>query len=222
MALVKDVINSTVFMPFVSIYSFDRMMKHDENSVDYLLLEWIVAIECIHSVNIDGLRVRKIYPIFFGKIYEENMRKNVFSVEKFIYVLIEKIPEIVPTLTLKKAHEMLLKYDIEITPVFNNKSTVKDIVVRIAKYIGKEFEGKIDKKIVVKTIYEINLLAKNNENDKIKEKLKVENNINNKQMNCINYKSHDIGLLIIIYFIYILYGVSVNFFILYIIYIYIF
>jgi hypothetical protein len=38
MALVKGIINTTVFVPFVSAFSFDRMIVHNETLVDYLLL----------------------------------------------------------------------------------------------------------------------------------------------------------------------------------------
>jgi hypothetical protein len=36
-------------LPVVSLDALDRVLRHDATKVDYMLLEWVMALECFHS-----------------------------------------------------------------------------------------------------------------------------------------------------------------------------
>jgi hypothetical protein len=60
----KALCNSTVITPIVSIEALHRMAEHDPSTVDNVLLEWILSLECCSN---KASRVLAVYPILIGK-----------------------------------------------------------------------------------------------------------------------------------------------------------
>ena len=125
MAFASALINSSVVVPVLSSDTLDRMSKHDPTKDDNVLIEWILAIECLAS---DKSRVERVFPIFFKR---DSM--------KFLSIdgLPQALPETVPLQSIKIAKAALAAHDPPITPRDSIDSlTVRQIVLEIYKSNG--------------------------------------------------------------------------------------
>lgn len=73
-------IKTTVVMPLFSIDALERMFKHDKRYPDNVLLEWIMANECLEASNSGSVttNVKTIYPIFFGERVKNATTGDIF------------------------------------------------------------------------------------------------------------------------------------------------
>ena len=58
----RALIRSRVIVPVVSKFALERMVDHDGDVEDNVLIEWIIALECVNATY-DGPRISKIYPV---------------------------------------------------------------------------------------------------------------------------------------------------------------
>ena len=102
-------IKSSVVMPLFSMGAFEKMKTHDAKLPDNVLLEWIIAHECLEARKKGDTisRITSIYPILFGK-------RTKVAVTGEIHVdpinwgqLTGQLPDVAPTATIIKVKEIL-------------------------------------------------------------------------------------------------------------------
>ena len=119
----KALINSTIFAPVISTSILQTLETHNPTYEDNVLIEWILALECmenpIHS------KMRGIYPLIFGE------RKSVGAL--FTEEVIDRLPEIIP-IASTEAVKILLEENGIIHSSSLTKRTVRDVVRELRKY----------------------------------------------------------------------------------------
>ena len=124
----KALINSTVFLPVVCSSALSRMLSHDPAKEDNVLIEWMLALECmqdpIHS------KMRGIYPLMFGERNDDGSVRDLFAER-----VIDSLPEIIPTASIEVAQSLLDENGITVSSSLATH-TVRGVVKEISKYIG--------------------------------------------------------------------------------------
>ena len=124
----KSLINSTIVVPILCTTALQKMLAHDDTCEDNVLIEWMLALECmqdpIHS------KMRGIYPLMFGE------RKDDGSVgDLFAEGVIDRLPDIVPIASRKIVRRLLEENGVMVSSTLTN-STVRGIVKEVCKYLG--------------------------------------------------------------------------------------
>ena len=96
----KALINSSILLPFLCAVALQKMLAHDPICEDNVLIEWILALECmqdpIHS------ELRGIYPLMLGE------RKQDGSVgDLFAEGVIDRLPDIILTASIEVVRSLL-------------------------------------------------------------------------------------------------------------------
>lgn len=130
---VKFLSKSTIFIPVFSVGLVNKMMKQDSSKVDYILLEWICALEGLKSKK--HSRINVIFPL-----------KRDSSTDKLLSVLnSEEFHDSIPHATLEKAEILLIQLKLfSKAPNGFHSKTVKSIVTEISEY-NKDFDFVDDK-----------------------------------------------------------------------------
>ena len=120
-------INSAVFVPIVCSSALARMYNHNPEEEDNVLIEWMLALECmkdqIHS------KMRGVYPIIFG---EWNRAGSVGNLSDD---LIDRLPQLVPMASIRIATSLLTEKNVNVSSSLNY-ITVRDVVKEIKKFNG--------------------------------------------------------------------------------------
>jgi len=120
----KAIVNSTVFVPILCPSALQRMLCHDPSEEDNVLIEWMLALECMsdqaHSM------IRGIYPFVFGERKEDGTVGNLFAEG-----VIDRLPEIEPTESIKAVRKLLGN-----NTSFSPNYTVRSTVAAIKRYNG--------------------------------------------------------------------------------------
>ena len=126
----KSLINSTILVPMLTTDSLQKMLSHNPEEEDNVLIEWMLALECmqdpIHS------KIRGIYPLMFGGRREDGSRGFLFS-EK----IISKLPDIIPKASMIAVRSILNENAINIGTQFDCL-TVRSVVLELTKYLGSD------------------------------------------------------------------------------------
>jgi len=127
-AYAKALINSSIVVPFLSAAALRNMLNHDPNEEDNLLIEWILALECMKYLT--QSKVRAIYPLFFGESDANGSVGNLFDER-----VINELPDIVPRASIDVAKRLLEENGITMDPNLTN-TTVLRVVREISCYFG--------------------------------------------------------------------------------------
>jgi hypothetical protein len=110
-AFAKALVNSSVIVPLMSANALQGMTKQDGTWCDNVLLEWIIAAECIKAKG-NGTLVKACYPIFIGNISEGIKDTDTVIGDFFASGMLNKLPACVPTETIKMAKKLLLENNV--------------------------------------------------------------------------------------------------------------
>ena len=124
----KALSRSSVVVPIVSRAALERMIQHDTSVEDNLLLEWIMALECLASPD---SRVQRILPIAFDE--PSPLPPNAVS-SFFASGLLGAISDAVPTKTVARAAALLRDNGVEPRGLMMTM-TVKDVVDKLMENI---------------------------------------------------------------------------------------
>ena len=121
-------INSTIVVTILCTSALQRMLTHDKLSEDNVLIEWMLALECIqdpiHS------KVRRIYPLMFGERKEDGSVGNLFDEG-----VIARLPDVIPVASTKVTRRLLKENHVNVSSSLASR-TVRGIVQEISKYLG--------------------------------------------------------------------------------------
>lgn len=123
---------SVVVVPIVSNDSLHRLLSHDPSSVDNMLLEWIMSMQCY--ANPAGA-TKAIFPFAFGsRRYDESREVIIESI--FSGNALNSLPHIVPTATLERGAKFLKENNIAIVDTATYYAlTVHGIVTELMKFM---------------------------------------------------------------------------------------
>ena len=120
--------NSTILVPVLCTNALHKMLIHNPMYEDNVLMEWMLALECMQ--NPINSKMRGIYPLMFGE------RKGDGSVgDLFAEGVIDRLPEIIPTASIDVVRRLLQKNGVTVSSSLATR-TVRAIVKEITKYIG--------------------------------------------------------------------------------------
>ena len=130
-AFTKALIRSAVIVPVCSAAALRRMTSTEERDangiiikksfdpsvVDNLLLEWLIAVECVKAAAADSnsncrIRVQFVYPILFGEITTSAKTDHVTISDFFKCGILDALSTCVPVATIAKCKELLLENNI--------------------------------------------------------------------------------------------------------------
>ena len=126
----KALVNSTIFVPMVCASALQKMLSHNSADEDNVLIEWMLALECMKDSH--NSKLRFIYPVIFKE------KKSDWSVgDLFADGIIDRLPEIIPTASIEIVRKLLVEIGVTISSSLATR-TVRGIVKEIAKYMGLE------------------------------------------------------------------------------------
>ena len=114
MQAASAVATSLVVVPLLTAASLVKLVKHDASQIDWLLLELMVALECIESGR---SRVQKIFAVVTAA------RRQL-----------KRLPKTVPTATIEAAVQELRRFGVEPSGRLA-KCTVKSIVDEVCAMV---------------------------------------------------------------------------------------
>ena len=124
----KALINSIILVPILCTTALHKMLTHSATEEDNVLIEWILALECmqdpIHS------KIRGIYPLMFGYRKEDGSAGNLFADG-----VINRLPEIIPTASIEVIKRLLEENGVTMSSSLATR-TVRGVVREISKYLG--------------------------------------------------------------------------------------
>ena len=126
----KAFINRTIFVPILSTAALRTLVNHDPEEEDNLLIEWMLALECMRNRN--NMRVRGIYPLIFGERNADGSVGDLFA-EK----VIDKLPDVIPTASIEVVRRLLRENGVTISSSLDTR-TVRGVVTEISLYKGLE------------------------------------------------------------------------------------
>jgi len=118
--------DSLVVVPIISQQALAQMVNHDPNTVDNVLFEWILALECF---EVQPKRVQRILPLYCLNDSQS--------------ALADSLPECHPAATLKKVHDQLQTLGVPPSEHFN-EYTVKGVINQLKGILYKMVEPAID------------------------------------------------------------------------------
>lgn len=75
----KALTHSAVVVPFLSTKSMERMLKHDVEIVDNVLVEWLLSLVCYNNKELQAITHIRILPILLGPPDVNNERRSPFN-----------------------------------------------------------------------------------------------------------------------------------------------
>jgi len=126
----KALINSDIFVPILCTSALQRMLTHDSSKEDNVLIEWILALECIGNQRQANERRRKIYPVVFGKRNDDGSVGNIFAEG-----LMDQLPTTVPTVSIEVVKRLFAANMMSSSPSLDNR-TVRSVVYDLMKFKG--------------------------------------------------------------------------------------
>ena len=133
----KALISSTIVMPLLSMDAILNMKRHNKSSVDNLLLEWMLAYECVEANKRDPqlCRVQSVFPIFIGNRHKVN-DANFVQVDPFNFNFHLDLPDVVPEATIARAKEMLVANGITSFTDSFERCTVRSFMGQFKTFLG--------------------------------------------------------------------------------------
>ena len=120
----KALVRSSVVVPVVTRAALFNMTQHDAGKEDNVLLEWIMALECLASAD---SRVQRVFPIAF----DEASPNPPHAVSSFFAAgLLSILSDAVPTATVARAAALLRANGVEPRPEMM-ALTVKGVVSKL-------------------------------------------------------------------------------------------
>ena len=124
----EALLSSILMVPILSAEALQKMMNHDPQEEDNILIEWILALECmknpIHSM------MRAIYPLIFGERNADGSLGDLFSEG-----IIDRLPDTIPSASIKIVRGFLEESGIVPSSSLTNL-TVRGVVKEITRYMG--------------------------------------------------------------------------------------
>ena len=124
----KALINSTVFVPIVCYSALQRMLTHDPQQVDNLLIEWMLALECMQYPT--HSKVRGICPLIFGGKSEGE------CVSPFDASIKDRLPDTIPTKSIEIVKSLLEENGVQQSTKLDSL-TVRSVYEELLKYLGE-------------------------------------------------------------------------------------
>eukprot|EP01038_Epipyxis_sp_PR26KG_P010757 gene10757-14446_t len=133
-SFISSLINSYVVTPIISKNALHKMVTHNPNETDNLLVEWITAMECLHinkSNNNGMIKLMRIFPIMLGSVSDDGkLIGNLFTDG-----ILNNLPEIVPTLSVNKVMELMALNGLQ--PRTNiTQRTVRSFIEELKSFLG--------------------------------------------------------------------------------------
>jgi hypothetical protein len=139
-AFAKALINSTVAIPLMSASALQGLTKQDGTWCDNVLLEWMIAAECMKANGVHTL-VKKCYPILIGNITDSTVDTDVVIGDFFASGMLNQMPTCIPTETIKKAKRLLLENNMTPSPALDTY-TVASFINEFKSLLGYKVECK--------------------------------------------------------------------------------
>ena len=95
----ESLINATIAVPILCTSALQKMITHDPTAEDNVLIEWMLALECIKDK--ENSKLRHIYPLIFG---ERNVDGSVGNLSDDV---IKGLPDIIPNASIKAVQRLL-------------------------------------------------------------------------------------------------------------------
>ena len=124
----KALINSTIFSPVVCLSALRKMLTHNPAMEDNVLIEWMLALECMEDQ--EHSKMRGIYPLIFGERKEDGSVGNLLDEG-----VIDRLPEIIPTASIEIVRRLLLAEGVCVSSSLHNL-TVRLVVQKIIGFNG--------------------------------------------------------------------------------------
>ena len=121
-------INSTIFVPIVCDSAFKKMLHHNPAEEDNVLIEWMLALECMQDPS--QSKVRAIYPLMFGE------RNTDGSVSPFDASIKHSLPSTIPTKSIEIVKRLLAEHRKKDSPELDYR-TVQSVFAELLKYLGE-------------------------------------------------------------------------------------
>jgi len=126
-AFSSALLKSSLVIPIVSANALTRMMTHDPQEEDNVIIEWLLTLEAVHSKQ---TRVKTVLPIVIGSWDALSETANDFFQEK----LFLKLPATIPTASIQRVEMILQEHDITPRPTLASR-TVAKIVAELLEFI---------------------------------------------------------------------------------------
>ena len=123
--LAKAISNTSIMMPIISSEALKKMLDHSPSTVDNVLLEWLLALNCYRHIS---CRLNKILPVLFGS------RKEGAVMSIFEENIVDRLPDLTPDATLELAWSLLNERGISIKEDLMCL-TVRDIAKRMLQFL---------------------------------------------------------------------------------------
>ena len=133
---IKALSNSLVVTPLVTAQALQRMRTHDPQAEDNVLIEWMVAMECVASSK---SRLAKIYPLMMGSVVNRggsSGSEGLVIGDLFAEGALAALPATVPAASTAKATQLLRAMGLEPRPGHMEGRTVRDVVGELVKFLG--------------------------------------------------------------------------------------
>jgi GTPase SAR1 family protein len=127
--LASGLTHSLIILPIVSVDALKRMLEHTAETIDNVLLEWIMTLECIAAK-----RVLKVFPVLFGARVTDLRVGGVKVLDFFLDRTKDNLPKVVPRATLEQCRELLLANGVQPSAAFNSY-TVHSVVFEMLQFL---------------------------------------------------------------------------------------
>ena len=124
----KALINSTILVPILCTTALQKMLTHDATREDNVLIEWMLALECMQDPI--HTKIRGIYQLMFGERIADGSVGDLFAEG-----VIDSLPEIIPTASIEVAQSLLEENGFTVSTSLATQ-TVREVVKEISKYMG--------------------------------------------------------------------------------------
>ena len=122
----EALLTSTMIVVILSSDSLQRMIEHDSNAVDNVMLEWMTALACVGKGSVE-----KIFPVVIGQWNDSTGRFGKLDSEG----VIGRLPNVVPERTIAEAKKLFSQHN-QSFPAAMEKMTVRDVVSRMTEFLG--------------------------------------------------------------------------------------
>jgi len=127
----KALINSTIFVPMLCTSALQRMIYHNPTVEDNVLIEWMLALECMSDQT--HSKIRGIYPLMFGEKRGDGSVTDLFAMG-----VIDRLPKsIIPAASITVVRKLLTDNGMNESS-FLSSCTVHQVVSEISKYLGMQ------------------------------------------------------------------------------------
>ena len=124
----KAIVNSTIILTVLCPSALCKMIKHNPEFEDNVLIEWMLALECMVAPT--QSKVRGIYPVMWGERDTDGTLTDLFSEE-----VIDRLPEIKPNKCIEIVRRLLEENDVSASSALADR-TVRGVVREIIKHLG--------------------------------------------------------------------------------------